>query len=736
MEGSSSFVSKARTAFHSAAAKAERVFTDFKHDHHRPEDCDKNLDRPVKSQSELESPKREGDSKGNNQSKYLRWKPPSIVTKQEWQDRFKNIRLGKSSGENTEKAEDSTMAVPFFDENVFVISVRNESEAKGSAVSSAEGSTANNNGLIPSASIVKQLAVAVEAGKTLKSMKDFLASSRGSSPLRERSGLSFSAVKSLVLREKEDKSYELGDDDEVLSLMHSLLDAGRNILDELIFSEGQYPGRKVASGSSTPRQVNSLPKDIHGAPPETFVVKLAEVIGSFKTLKKMALFWCSVVAHLQRLWFEGQYVPGIPKDEIPDLNCCLLYQKLQVINCCISRKKRHVIATEALESVIREANSADELSNASKGMSPSNAILYARISIGKFVLRLGADQQFDNLLLLETGEPMCRPITQEGPLLTEDLIKETEEFILRTGRNWCFLYLDGFALSFDYVLFFGPSVGAGCSQLLSDMQAFKAANPGCILEDFVRWHSPPDWTETELRGESDDFFSGEGDPLGSRGQLSRRMQKEGNLWQELWETAKPVPAVKQAPLFDEDLAVEGILNFLEDISPSELFEQLFVSLVGLGFVLAEDHLSTNDSLSKLFSECKDYIVATCQGHSWSEKVDDICQGMVMHLNLNNAVETMLLNPEEVLKNMKQQEETPNSGEPKRRFKRLSFIFGGKDRITRKQTPKDQNNSSSIDDNATPGSKSLSIFSKKPPKPESYSEVDRPVGPEENDWTII
>jgi hypothetical protein len=40
-----------------------------------------------------------------------------------------------------------------------------------------------------------------------------------------------------------------------------------------------------------------------------------------------------------------------------------------------------------------------------------------------------------------------------------------------------------------------PSVGHGCKQLLSDMQAFKAANPGCILEDFVRWYSPPDFIQ-------------------------------------------------------------------------------------------------------------------------------------------------------------------------------------------------------------------------------------------------
>lgn len=55
---------------------------------------------------------------------------------------------------------------------------------------------------------------------------------------------------------------------------------------------------------------------------------------------------------------------------------------------------------------------------------------------------------------------------------------------------------------------------------------FQAANPGCILEDFVRWHSPPDWTESEASTEDSDFFDG-GESLSTRGQLSRRMQKEG-----------------------------------------------------------------------------------------------------------------------------------------------------------------------------------------------------------------
>ena len=33
------------------------------------------------------------------------------------------------------------------------------------------------------------------------------------------------------------------------------------------------------------------------------------------------------------------------------------------------------------------------------------------------------------------------------------------------------------------------------TSFLSDMESFKAANPGSILSDFVRWHSPRDWEE-------------------------------------------------------------------------------------------------------------------------------------------------------------------------------------------------------------------------------------------------
>lgn len=60
-----------------------------------------------------------------------------------------------------------------------------------------------------------------------------------------------------------------------------------------IFAEGKFLRRKISTGSDA-STITSLPRDIHGAPSESLVVKLAEVIGSFRSLRKMALFWSRV----------------------------------------------------------------------------------------------------------------------------------------------------------------------------------------------------------------------------------------------------------------------------------------------------------------------------------------------------------------------------------------------------------------------------------------------------------
>ncbi|XP_066390857.1 uncharacterized protein [Miscanthus floridulus] len=561
-------------------------------------------------------------------------------------------------------------------------------------------STCSTKLTFPPASIVRQLVSAIENGKSFKSMSDMRHT--GEQLLKDKGGLSLSVVKSLVRRDKEERlSSEFFGDEETQSLMYSLFK-----LEEQFSLEGSQCFPELVHS-------RSVSKDLHGAPPGTFIHHLAVVIGSISSVHKMAFFWQSVVLELRKLWSDWQPVPLMPLEAAPDLNSCLLHQEIQVVNCCIARKKRRKAAKESLDSLLKQASIDKSEPRLSKGKSPDSE-MYARDSTGDYVLRLGADQSSEDLTLLETGEPIYSPTLQEGPIMTAELIKETEELVLRTG-----------------------SLGAGCSQLLSDMQAFKATNPGCVLEDFVRWHSPPDWSEdcaancTTVREGSS-----------RRGRLSDRMQtKEGNLWKELWEAAKPIPAVEQTPIYDEDLAVESIFDALEVIEPSKLFEQLLGVILSVCFVAAELVLAADSNLSKLFYDCKDYIIGIYHDDMSKDELDEICK-------VYETMGAIVTHPEEALQIMEQPDE--KSVDNKNRFK-LKLNFMAKDRPPLwKRTTKDEKKMSPKDDKNISEEKNtkifsnlfdkkVNIFSKKnvkssevPPAPTSSS-----PGPfDESEWTIL
>ncbi|XP_015647492.1 uncharacterized protein [Oryza sativa Japonica Group] len=563
-------------------------------------------------------------------------------------------------------------------------------------------STSSTKMAFPSVSVVKQLVAAIDNGKNFKSMNDMR--SNGDQLLKEKGGLSLSVVKSLVRREKDERSSsEFVGDDETQSLMYTLFKL-----------EEHFPHDKSQCNSELHHSI-SLPKDLHGAPPGSFTHQIAETIGKISSVYKMAFFWQSLVLELKKLWSDGQPVPRMPLDAAPDLNCCLLHQEIQVINCCIARKKRRKAAKESLDSLLKRASIDNSNHLYSNGDSPDSE-MYIKGSAGDNVLRLGADHPSENLTLLETGELVYSPTLQEGPIMTAELIKETEELVLRTG-----------------------SVGAGCSQLLSDMQAFKAANPGCVLEDFIRWHSPPDWSEDCAASSAE---VGEGSSR--RGRLSERMQTKGNLWKELWGAAKPIPAVEQAPIYDEDLAVESIFDALEVIEPSKLFEQLLAVILSVCFVAAELVLPAGSNLSKLFYDCKDYILSIYQDDISKEKLDEICK-------VYETMEAIVTHPEETLQIM----EAPDEKSPlesKNRFKiKLNFI--GKDRHPLwKRAPKEEKKSSPKDEKRSSEERStkifsnlldkkVSIFSKKNAKP--TTEVPPPPPPssapgpfDDSEWTIL
>jgi len=108
----------------------------------------------------------------------------------------------------------------------------------------------------------------------------------------------------------------------------------------------------------------------------------------------------------------------------------------------------------------------------SSGGSPSRAVLSLKPE-GR-LKRLGQQHLLD-----EPEEFLYIPETQEPVPKTEDQLHDDAEVMLQLGPGS------------------GLSTQMMCTSLLSDMEAFKAANPRAKMEDFIRWYSPKDWEEVQ-----------------------------------------------------------------------------------------------------------------------------------------------------------------------------------------------------------------------------------------------
>ncbi|KAG0243650.1 Rab3 GTPase-activating protein catalytic subunit, partial [Mortierella sp. GBA43] len=189
-----------------------------------------------------------------------------------------------------------------------------------------------------------------------------------------------------------------------------------------------------------------------------------------------------------------------------------------------------------------------------------------------------APETSKGLTLLETGAPLVIPKLQEPGYMTEDMIQEQEDLLESLGSS-------------------SDSAKARAemqsAQLLSDMSAFKASNPGCVLGDFVRWHSPKDWDE-------------------EKHQLSPRMTESGNTWQDLWEKSRPIPASEQEPLFDHAREAQRALAYLNSLTSKKVFAQLLPTIFLLGYDTLATHPVSGVSqqaakaLSELARELTDF----------------------------------------------------------------------------------------------------------------------------------
>ncbi|XP_006011569.1 rab3 GTPase-activating protein catalytic subunit isoform X2 [Latimeria chalumnae] len=332
-------------------------------------------------------------------------------------------------------------------------------------------------------------------------------------------------------------------------------------------------------------------------------------------VKGVAHLWQEFVLEMRYRWENNYLIPSLGTGS-PDLKCCLLHQKLQMLNCCIERKRarddgrkanvsedsnsgtaekklsggdtskatQEQLGTETLRESEKERKERGEAGKPWDSWSDSEEEFFECLSDtdelkegpqdnGKKEGAAGESNkegikethkwkaegrlhQHGKLTLLRTEEPLYIPITQEPAPMTEDLLEEQSEVLAKLGTS-----AEGAHLR--------ARMQSAC--LLSDMESFKAANPGCCLEDFVRWYSPRDYIEEEVV-----------DEMGNtrvKGELSARMKIPGNMWVEAWETAKPVPARRQRRLFDDTREAEKVLHYLAVQKPADLTRHLLPCII-------------------------------------------------------------------------------------------------------------------------------------------------------------
>ncbi|XP_062600840.1 rab3 GTPase-activating protein catalytic subunit-like [Saccostrea cucullata] len=405
-----------------------------------------------------------------------------------------------------------------------------------------------------------------------------------------------------------------------------------------------------------------LSKQLKSAPEDSLLHKLVVALVMVNMhhggIRGVAQLWQEFVLEMRFRWENKYLIDGVDPGS-PNLGTCLLYQKLQMLNCCIERKikreqlykgytgqtldeqkdsaspdgemesshlstsdsetgatseldqskqsgrrpsgekqkqdnskdkedvpakKPHLDSSseeeffecenEEEEEEEEEGDSSEmevETLKANETCTPEGEVVSMETSVtssSSFVDSVthkpeGRLAKSSDLRLLNIDEPLYIPITQDPSPMTEDMLEEHAEVLARLGTS-----SEGAQLR--------ARMQSAC--LVSDMESFKAANPGCTIEDFVRWYSPRDWIEDE-----------ESTTENPKGHLSTRMQIPGNIWTEAWQSAKPVPARRQKRLFDDTKEAEKVLHFLSAMKPSDVVVHLLPVLVHSSVVKVIDN---------------------------------------------------------------------------------------------------------------------------------------------------
>ncbi|XP_075153598.1 RAB3 GTPase activating protein subunit 1 [Haematobia irritans] len=373
---------------------------------------------------------------------------------------------------------------------------------------------------------------------------------------------------------------------------------------------------------------------------------LATVHAHFGGNSGFAQLYAAFTREIRGLWNSCTPIPGVAPG-LPDIKTCLLHQKLQLLNLCIEKRLQrekggghHTTTTEmtkqqeAAENISdddtdeefyditddeddddndKEESKGGDIEESSRPKSP--------------IKPEGRLQRLKNLRLLESQDYLYVPVTQDLAPKTEDMLQEDSNAVLKMGSDS------------EYIM------DMMCSTIVSDAEAFKAANPKACFEDFIRWFSPNDWEEftDEANGEV-------------KYKLSARMKAPGNTWQKVWEQAKPIPASKQKRLFDDTLEGYKVLGYLESRNLGEIFALTIVPLLQSSLLKLKD-IFLNSHVLELFSQNIDEILADVSRFSRDVELVEIEKNSSAHkpLTPEHKYVLQLPDPKPILKKIEQLE---------------------------------------------------------------------------------
>jgi Rab3 GTPase-activating protein catalytic subunit len=208
--------------------------------------------------------------------------------------------------------------------------------------------------------------------------------------------------------------------------------------------------------------------------------------------------------------------------------------------------------------------------------------------------RKGARCPVPGSSLVATGDQTYAPYLQRPYPLTDDVIAERHTMLSRdcepsrSHQNSVYKRLE-------------ISYRLQKPKLLSDMAAFKAANPGSIFQDFLFWYGNPgspldeyvDTRSSSVEGSTiGDLLLGQASvesvavKLDKAAEAIQMLNETREFWSRTWEEATPIPASEQKLLFDVTGTVEMALDFMENMHPAILVNQVMaVNLAASYFTL-------------------------------------------------------------------------------------------------------------------------------------------------------